>query len=818
MGNLNSPDHIHTEARLAANKFSKDELHILRATWTDLAERNHGKGIDKETFKQYFPLDGLLGDRFFAQFNIKGSELIDLDEFLTGLSICSRGTVDEKIHFIFNMYDTSHDDTVSKEELTTLLNHVPKSVLGMNSMHESATHILDDADQTHRNNDCIQSDSSPTISGKAVQENVPTEFLRENGVKTAQDTTPIVVEDKDPNVVDAYTNRDIVEKAFQECDLNHDGRLKYEEFKMWVQRTPSILNYFDSILPFVVNKDHDDQSEKYSHSSAQKTKNFQIFRSRSAQFTQSSLKLLPRPFSATSRFRKCHESEFDSKAMPRSHSFQSGVCPTGNRRFTSSPSIDSGDHQSNDEAEEHCHTHLREALELTHSESVRQSLQRILDNNYKGFGSTSPIPTEDVHKGNILKKGYLWKRGNMLHMWNRRWYILSDNCLYYYAHKKDIRPRGVIFLPGCICEKVSDITSELKGYFGLELLRQDFCPGEHFKHEHRQLYCRSELERDEWLLKIQRAAQVVPIEEDYVIGEEIGRGRFSIVYECVHKLKGTKHAVKIIEKVNIKPEEKTLLRTEIAVLKLVNHPNIITLEGIYETKTNMYIVMELLSGGELFEKIVGSPRFSEEKAAKIIRPLLESVAYLHDLGIVHRDIKPENILCGDSLEDIKIADFGLSKMLLPQERMDTACGTLSYVAPEVLTMQGYGQEADMWSVGVILFLVLCGKLPFDGMSHDEIIRCTIQGELKISPAIWNSLSDDARLLVKELLHQNPKERITARAALKHPFITNHCSHHMSDEDCRDDSSIPSDMPSPSPCTRIPTDDSSSSTADVPPSF
>ena len=93
---------------------------------------------------------------------------------------------------------------------------------------------------------------------------------------------------------------------------------------------------------------------------------------------------------------------------------------------------------------------------------------------------------------------------------------------------------------------------------------------------------------------------------------------------------------------------------------------------------------------------------------------------------MHRDLKPENILCGEELEDLKIADFGLSKMVLPKEKMDSACGTLSYVAPEVLTMQGYGREADLWSVGVIMFLLLCGKLPFDGEDHNEIIRSTIQ--------------------------------------------------------------------------------------------
>jgi calcium/calmodulin-dependent protein kinase I len=310
-----------------------------------------------------------------------------------------------------------------------------------------------------------------------------------------------------------------------------------------------------------------------------------------------------------------------------------------------------------------------------------------------------------------------------------------------------------------------------------------------------------------WIRALQRSAHVVPIEDEYVIGKELGHGRFSTVRECVHKTTGTHYAVKIIDKSTIEPEEKSLLRTEIAVLKLVKHPNIICMEGLYENKKYIYIVMELLKGGELFERIVGRPRFTEAEAAKLIRPLLESVAYLHDLGIVHRDLKPENILCGDELEDLKIADFGLSKMVLPKEKMDAACGTLSYVAPEVLTMQGYGMEADLWSVGVIMFLLLCGKLPFDGDNSNEIIRSTIQGEFKVNQAIWSKLSDDSKDLMTKFLNKNPKERCSAREALKHSFFTIHHPHphkhrqSVSNDTllpCNLDNTTPSSSPSSSP--------------------
>ena len=342
---------------------------------------------------------------------------------------------------------------------------------------------------------------------------------------------------------------------------------------------------------------------------------------------------------------------------------------------------------TDDDVEENVRQLVLQAMEMTHNESLREQLQILVDRQFGGMIDIPRLTTEDIYKDVVSREGYLWKRGGVLHMWSKRWYLVSGNCMYYYAHKKDVRPRGVIFLTGCIVEKFKDDAAELKGYFGLELLHQDLCTGEHYKHESRVLYCKSEGEREIWLTRMQQSAQVVPIEQDYVIGRELGRGRFSRVCECVRKVTGVRYAVKIIEKATIAPEEKSLLRTEIAVLKLVNHPNIIKLEGIYETRTHMYIVMEKLLGGELFERIVGKPRFSEEDAAKLIRPLLESVAYLHDLGIVHRDIKPENILCGENLDELKIADFGLSKMLLPKEKMDTACGTLSYVAPEVLTMQ-----------------------------------------------------------------------------------------------------------------------------------
>lgn len=686
-----------------------------------MADRNNGKGIDKETFLQYFPLNGLLGERLFAQFDQKHTGFIDFDEFVTVLAQVCRGTNDDKIHFIFSMYKVSDDNTVTKEELSTLLNQVPKEVLaGLNTTKSC----------------------QPAASG--------------------DDNIAVDIEiDETYEEVDSYTNHDLVERCFEECDLNHEGRLTYEEFKMWIERNPTIMEHIISYFPLL---DHHTENETLPHLKRVGS------RASIADSRRGSISGDGRRNSMSGRTRPSSASLSDPNYGPPSLHREVSIGSTRSRTMSGS-----GDNISVSDPEEICRAYLIQAYEVSQNEIVKSEINKLLSS--MPGGSIYHIGDQAYSENELpVFKGYLWKRGKgILHLWSKRFYILHENCMFYYNHdpekQSDKRPKGVIFLPGSLIDPISDPHNELKGYYGFELLHQDLCTGEHHRHEQRILYCRSSNEREMWIHALQRSAHVVPIEDEYVIGKELGHGRFSTVRECVHKASGVHYAVKIIDKSTIEPEEKSLLRTEIAVLKLVKHPNIICMEGLFENKKYIYIVMELLKGGELFERIVGRPRFTETEAAKLIRPLLESVAYLHDLGVVHRDLKPENILCGDELEDLKIADFGLSKMVLPQEKMDAACGTLSYVAPEVLTMQGYGMEADLWSVGVIMFLLLCGKLPFDGDDSNEIIRSTIQGEFKVNQAIWSKLSDESKDLMAKFLNKNPKERCSAREALKHPFFT-----------------------------------------------
>lgn len=290
--------------------------------------------------------------------------------------------------------------------------------------------------------------------------------------------------------------------------------------------------------------------------------------------------------------------------------------------------------------------------------------------------------------------------------------------------------------------------------------------------ETRTIYVKTPEELTKWTTALGRATDKISIEQFYSIGRQLGTGRFSKVCVANHKLSGVTHAVKIIDKGKLVVMEKELLRTEIAILKLVRHPNIISLHDVYEDKQNIYIVTELVSGGDLYSRIEKErSRYTETEARAVMLPLLESVAYLHRLGIVHRDLKPENILCGERPSDLKIADFGLSKLVHPEEIMKMPCGTLNYVAPEVLSQKGYGREADIWSVGVIMYLLIRGVLPFQSKTKQEIVQKTLHAEVNVdSDPVLNSISPLCKSLLKGLLTKEPSMRLTAQEALKHEWF------------------------------------------------
>lgn len=264
------------------------------------------------------------------------------------------------------------------------------------------------------------------------------------------------------------------------------------------------------------------------------------------------------------------------------------------------------------------------------------------------------------------------------------------------------------------------------------------------------------------------------VEDKYDLGKELGRGGFSVVREAVNKYTKEKVAVKFIEKKFVDQEELKLLQREIDIMARVQHKNVLRLFEIFDTSTQLSLVMELVNGGELFYKIVDKGSYSEMEARDIVRQLVEGVDYLHNQGIAHRDLKPENLLCSevdDGKMVIKIADFGLSKAFNGENALETSCGTPDYAAPEVLRMDGaYDKSVDLWSIGVITYVLLCGFPPFYGKSQAQLFEKILNADFEFPEPEWTNISAEAKDFINHLLILDTKQRYNTKQCLEHPWL------------------------------------------------
>ena len=257
---------------------------------------------------------------------------------------------------------------------------------------------------------------------------------------------------------------------------------------------------------------------------------------------------------------------------------------------------------------------------------------------------------------------------------------------------------------------------------------------------------------------------------NYELCNYIGKGGFGRVYKVRHKLSNQYRAMKIIQCKSSSEHHSTAVNKEINILKNLDHPNIIKVYEFYSSEKYVYIINELCTGGELFDKIVDVKHFSENVACHIMRQLLSAVAYCHENGVIHRDLKPENILIESSEEKdkeffhIKVIDFGTCE-ILKKKKLTEQIGTSFYIAPEVLK-NGYNEKCDLWSCGVILYILLCGSPPFYGKNEKEIFRKILDGNFTFRHKIWNKISSEAKNLVLKLLQVNPIKRLSAKEALE----------------------------------------------------
>jgi calcium-dependent protein kinase len=256
------------------------------------------------------------------------------------------------------------------------------------------------------------------------------------------------------------------------------------------------------------------------------------------------------------------------------------------------------------------------------------------------------------------------------------------------------------------------------------------------------------------------------IHGNYEFIEEIGSGAYAKVIEAVHKVSGASRAIKIVKKTAISDESRIHFINEFEILRRTDHPNIVTLYEYYEDDLNFYLVQELCAGGELLDVILGQPVFSEARVARYMKQILSAVLHCHSIGIVHRDLKPENLMLENKDPDslLKVIDFGISS-LKSSKTQSQQVGTMHYTAPEVFRNK-YDDKCDVWSCGVILYILLCGKMPFGGLTEEAVKQSIVTGKFKMSGPEWGGISEEAKALVRQMLQVDPARRPTAEQCFR----------------------------------------------------
>ena len=363
----------------------------------------------------------------------------------------------------------------------------------------------------------------------------------------------------------------------------------------------------------------------------------------------------------------------------------------------------------------------------------------------------------------IKYEGFLYKLIDK--KMRKLFFKLVHKDLFFYKDKNDLSHRGMHNLSGLFIKVEEAKMFDNKKYFCFSVV---------YPAKTRMYYCDDEKQYKEWIDNLKKATGYTNLLDIYDVKEKLGNGKFGLVKLGINKHTKEKVAIKIMNKKKMDSSDIELMRTEIEILKICQHPNIIRLYDIFENIDYIYIIMEYCPGGDLFSYLEQRKfKISEERAAIIMNKICEAVFYFQSyFGVIHRDLKPENVLLTSSSDDsdIRILDFGLSKISTPNEKCTEPYGTLTYCAPEIILDEPYNKEVDMWSIGVMTYLMISGRLPFNGEDENKIAREIAFNEPDFNAECWKKVSKECISFIKQLLEKNAKKRMVIGDALKHEWF------------------------------------------------
>lgn len=763
----------------------------LKEVWNDLSQRSfqNNKGINKLTFISYYPLPGIIADRLFSVLDKNKNGHIELSDFLTGMQLLFSSDFDENSKFIFDFYDFDKDGQIDSEDVRAVLSYI--SLSSSNSENKSSKYrerVTSQEELYEILRKCFDSESK-TIDYKKFKniiENINSDiyliillFLYENKPFTKANLAsyesklqlkfPLTSPKKknsqiklvaSPNKHYSFSPYDLFKLSRkkrkgtfteEKSTLNKELNSNNEEIsrKGTKKRSTYEDNTCEGIISLKPLGDLDDQIDNALLDRKKKFKiNRKIITSKNNETKSDNkyndVKILP-AFKQNDGFHSCIHYTLSEKTDSETTSTKSNN--NNQDKFLSS-------HPSSNSV-------------------IKEELDENIENDDGDMELYFDSDEEDENKNIITQEGFLYKlvEGKM----KRLWFKLIHKDLYFFKSENDKTHKGMHNLSGLFLKEEPTLIISDKKFYSFSVV---------YPSKTRYYYVENENDFNIWFEKLKIATGYTNLTDIYEVKEKIGNGKFGLVKLGIHKQTGKKVAIKIISKKEMKNEDLELVRSEIEILKICQHPNIIALYDVFENIDYFYIIMEYCSGGDLYSYLEKRRfKLNEKRVCDIVHKMCAAVYYIHSYGIAHRDLKPENVLMTDDTDeaDIRILDFGLSKIISPDEKCTELYGTLSYVAPEILLEIPYTKAVDLWSLGVITYLMLTGTLPFDDpVSEDEIVNKVVLGNPSYKLPLWKGISKEAKSFVMGLLEKNLSKRMNIKSALEHEWITKFCGKDMTD--------------------------------------
>ena len=688
----------------------------LREIWSDLSKRSieeTAKGINKITFNKYYDLPGIISERLFTVFDKDKDGVLSLSEFVNGMKMLFSQveTFDSLAKFIFTFYDFRNCEKIKKEDVRIVLSYVPLQKTDLDSIKEGNIEI--------------------------VEENF------QDRVESQEQLFNIL------NI--AFKNKD---------------EMNFDEYINVVKNVNSDI--FILILMFLLEKKpFSSATMKIYSSSMDSPKKSDVSKTPSVQ------QVIASP-SLNSRFISPKLKKKSLMGGGKKTGFGGGAnilqlySGVDNKPVANDDKKDK-DKKKDDKESKRPQRRVRIKLDnlMDKTPEISKNTFTFGKNKQNEESASAGIDDDDFNVEEdqcVQYEGYVYKLSQAQKKMKKTYFKLIGKDLYYYKKKEEEKHRGMHNLSGVFIKKGEDLEFEGKKYMSITIL---------YKNE-KSYYFDNEEDFKIWFDKLNQAVQSKSLFDKYEVKQKIGKGKFGLVKAGINKETKKPVAIKIMAKKNMDKSDMELAKVEIDILKISQHPNIIKLYDVFENEHYIYIIMENCSGGDLLSYFeYHEYELPETKVCEIIHKLSMAVYYLHSYGIVHRDLKPENILMTElsASADIRLLDFGLSKIIGNDEKCTEPYGTLSFVAPEVLQGKPYDKSVDLWSIGIITFLLLCGYLPFDDKhSEREIARQTIQDPVPYESKIWSKLSPEAKIFVDGLLQKKPEKRYTIKEVLEHPWI------------------------------------------------